>query len=128
MESQSFLLNKLKSKLSVPEREDPSCFETWCCCCVGFWSVVTQSVFGVVFCAIGKELCSRLGKCANTCRPKPKNNQEQQPDVELAGGGGEDDGSRGREFIVVDFNAWECAGLDILWAAVITKIFDKVKW
>lgn len=50
----------------------------------------------------------------------------QQPDIESARGQGKEDGSEGREFIVVEFNAWECAGAEVLWAAVITKIFDQV--
>ncbi|CAM9719996.1 unnamed protein product, partial [Ectocarpus fasciculatus] len=35
--------------------------------------------------------------------------------------------SSGTEFVVVEFNAWECAGLEVLWAVVITKIFDAVE-
>lgn len=36
-------------------------------------------------------------------------------------------GSEFRSFIFVDFNAWEYAGSEVLWAALMTKIFDAVR-
>lgn len=50
-------------------------------------------------------------------------------DVESAGGTTSlsgDGGRKTRNFILIEFNAWECAGSEVLWAALITKIFDKV--
>ena len=79
---------------------------------------MSQSVLSVVLQAIWKELILWLRRC-HTCCP-------QQRDIESAGSG-KQDGSQGTEFIVVEFNAWECAGSDILWAALITKIFDEVR-
>ncbi|CAM9270543.1 unnamed protein product, partial [Pylaiella littoralis] len=32
-----------------------------------------------------------------------------------------------RDFIIVEFNAWEYTGSEVLWAALITKIFDQVE-
>lgn len=33
-----------------------------------------------------------------------------------------------RDFIIVEFNAWEYTGSEVLWAALITKIFDQVSF
>lgn len=115
---QSFLLAELKTKIQA--RTDPSStwLETWCCCLIGFWHVISQSILSVVLQAIWRELHLWLSRCRHTCCPEPR-------DVESTGSEKED-GSQGTEFIVVEFNAWECAGSDILWAALITKIFDEV--
>lgn len=43
----------------------------------------------------------------------------EDPDDEKNGPGGY------KNFIIVEFNAWECAESDVLWASLITKIFDK---
>ncbi|CAM9963432.1 unnamed protein product, partial [Ectocarpus sp. 4 AP-2014] len=37
------------------------------------------------------------------------------------------DASGGKAFIVVEFNAWECAGMEILWAIVTAKLFDAIE-
>ena len=58
--------------------------------------------------------------CRDRCRSKPT---AESHDVEASL---EEDTSGGREFVVVEFNAWECAGLEVLWAVVTTKIFDAV--
>lgn len=79
---------------------------------------MSESVLSVVLHAIWKELHLWLRRCRHTCCPK-------QRDVESAGSE-QEYGSQGTEFVVVEFNAWECAGSDILWAALITKIFDEV--
>lgn len=66
--------------------------------------------------------CRACGKaCGKSClvtKPEAKSDEESA--------GSKQDASSEREFIVVEFNAWECAGSDVLWAAVITKIFDAV--
>lgn len=67
--------------------------------------------------------CEALLNLLRRCRdasPRWSTSREEQPDVESAG-------SAGTEFMVVEFNAWECAGSDILWAAVTTKIFERVR-
>lgn len=115
---QSFLLAKLKTKIQARNDPSPRWLETWCCCLVGFWRVMSHSVLSVVFQAIWEELQLWLHRCRHTCCPKER-------DVESAGSGKED-GSQGTKFVVVEFNAWECAGSDVLWAALITKIFDEV--
>lgn len=46
-------------------------------------------------------------------------------DIESVGQKG---GGVGRSFIFVDFNAWEYVGSEVLWAALITKIFEKVSF
>lgn len=124
---QSFLLAKLKAKIQAPNTggPPPTVVRTLCCCMVGFWRVISESVLGVVFKALCKELWSWLQRCRKACCPS-------RGDVNFTGGGGQEDGmvkkgsSHRRKFIVVDFNAWECAGSEVLWASVITKIFDEV--
>ena len=74
---------------------------------------------------IVKALCKWICACVKTCRREgPLDGESGQLDEE-SGGGGQEHGA-GTDFIVVEFNAWECAGSDVLWAAVVTKIFDKV--
>eukprot|EP00752_Nemacystus_decipiens_P001624 g1581.t1 len=42
-------------------------------------------------------------------------------------GAGQKRNSGDTDFIVVEFNAWEVAGSDVLWAAVVSKIFDTIE-
>lgn len=85
--------------------------------------MVAKSVIVVVIAAIGKALLRWCRACEKSCL-------SEQPEARLdeESAGGEQDTRAGREFIVVEFNAWEYAGSDVLWASVITKIFDTVCW
>lgn len=63
---------------------------------------------------------TRLARCRRTY---PLEESQVPLDAESGQGGGSIDG---REFVVIEFNAWECAGLEVLWAVVTAKIFDAV--
>lgn len=89
--------------------------------------MIWHSVVLVVLWAIVVGLWTWLRSCYDAFR---RANSQTTPtqlavsdDVETSP---EEEASGGREFVVVEFNAWECAGLEILWAVVTTKIFDAV--
>ena len=83
--------------------------------------MVAKSVILVVIWAILKALRQWWRACVETCQP------DHLPDEES--GDVKEDTGEGRSFIVVEFNAWECVGSDLLWAAVVSKIFDAVsRW
>ena len=79
-----------------------------------------NSAVAVVVVAFGKALLRWFRACGEPCL----SGQPAPPDEERAGD--EESATAGMEFVVIDFNAWECAGSDVLWASVITKIFDTV--
>lgn len=84
--------------------------------------MVTKSVLFVIIAAILKALwkwCRRT--CGKAFSPKKSGAQSDEEDPSP-----KEDANWNRNFIVVEFNAWECAGSDVLWAAVISKIFDAV--
>lgn len=83
--------------------------------------MVGKSVLVVITWAVLKALYEWCRACERSCgstQSVPQHDEEIGSDTQ--------DDSLGREFIVVEFNAWECAGSDVLWASVITKIFDTV--
>lgn len=111
--------------MKLQERDtDLGCFATWFCCVSRIIRTISQSVLLLIFLAIGKALLKWLRECRDACRRH--GTSQAQPDVES--GIGEHNGGAGTVFMVVDFNAWECAGSDILWAAVTTKIFERVRY
>ncbi|CAM9290709.1 unnamed protein product [Scytosiphon promiscuus] len=123
----SFLLDLLKSQLRGPPAQQTRldfCLHAACCCCLpSVLRIISQSLFGVVVRAAFEALVAWFRTCRQGCV------RSAIVDEESAGGTGSlsGDGGGRRAFILVEFNAWECAGSEVLWAALITKIFDKVE-
>lgn len=77
----------------------------------------------IACCGSGRDVCGRKLAHAQPAEP-PVAQRDIPSDFEASR---EEGSSVGTEFVVVEFNAWECAGLEILWAAVTSKIFDAVR-
>lgn len=116
---QSFLLRLLKDNLrGVQDNTTPGLGVTCCCCLLGLGNMISHSllfiVLRVALNAVKTWLCALRYAC---------DQGNAVVDIESARTKGR---STSRSFIFVDFNAWEYAGSEVLWAALITKIFDAV--
>eukprot|EP00752_Nemacystus_decipiens_P017199 g15408.t1 len=151
----SFLLGLIKKHLGADEDDTPpGLFEVWCCCLVGLANLVSRSTFFTVLRVVWHGMLTWVHSCRRTCdnasptccgyypkglrrrtwdrmspvvdrvNPLIISSRSAREDVESAGERG---GRTGKSFIFVDFNAWEYVGSEVLWAALITKIFEKVE-
>lgn len=128
----------LQEKLESNRSERPLCARWWHHVRNAFtrslWLVVIWSVLSVAF-----KCCSR-GKQDKGSSKKDKGSNDRTKDLSAmeagcgnclcwpCGGSPKSAPSSKRDFIYVQFNAWECAGSEVLWAALISKIFDKVRF
>ncbi|CAM9839363.1 unnamed protein product [Scytosiphon promiscuus] len=123
----SFLLDLLKKQLKGPLAQQTRldfCLHATCCCCLpSVLRIISQSLFGVVVRAAFEALVAWFRTCRQGFVKSTVVDEESAGGMGLLSG----DGGGSRAFILIEFNAWECAGSEVLWAALITKIFDKVE-
>lgn len=67
--------------------------------------------------ALIKAFVRWLRRCTNNCF--------DSDDVESRGGGNAVN-SKPQEFLLIEFNAWEFARSEVVWASLVAKIFDSV--
>lgn len=97
---------------------------TWLRRCVNAFHRSDVYTTLVACCGRGRDVCGRMPAPAQPAE-QPVAQRAIPSDVEASR---ERDANVAPEFVVVEFNAWECAGLEILWAAVTSKIFDAVRF
>lgn len=125
---QSFLLRMLKEELGKPFGPRGACWFRWRSLIKAFTRSRWVVVIRFAFCA--------LLKCCWRKQNDGKNDAPGQPEEMEAGSSSHcwpgwscirtSTPPSQRQFVFVEFNAWECAGSEVLWAALITKIFDTV--
>lgn len=129
---QSFLLRLLKDNLRGVEENTTAGFCRTCCCCLlglrnmmphSLAVIILRVVLGALKTWYDRLRVACVAACHARCRGACCDQRKVPVDIESVRAKG---GSRRRSFIFVDFNAWEYAGSDVLWAALITKIFDAV--
>lgn len=122
----TFLLDLLRKNLRGDEESTaPGLRATLCCCFVGLLHMIWQSTLLIILRVAWGALTTWFRSCwAASCATCCDNRSSKVlSDIES---GREKGGSRGRSFIFVEFNAWEYARSEVLWAALISKIFDAV--
>lgn len=74
---------------------------------------------------VGRVVCGAIKRWLATCYGACRDQRNVLVDIESVG---KKSGSSRTSFIFVDFNAWEYAGSEVLWAALVTKIFNAVSF
>lgn len=118
---QSFLMELLKSELTTEVSTSP--LRLWfltyvCCCIVGLWHKVWASLPIVVVRESAVALYRWLYQCLCGCSDDPSDIEHPRTN--------DTDNSKPPNFICIDFNAWEFASSEVIWASLVANIFDAV--